>query len=106
MKVFSVKYSNDRLTLDLASENMVYGGKVWGSGGYDTGCSKTQLNLFRHMPSMIQAGTNSNHSGRSGWWLSGVASSAHFAIVGNIGRADVYLASYTNVSVRPLYLIS
>ena len=93
-------------TLDLASENMVYGAQINSSGRYDVGCSKTQLNLFRHMPSMLQTGTNSNHSGRYSWWLSGVASSPYFAFVSYDGLAAANFASLTYFCVRPLYLIS
>ena len=83
-------------TVDLMSETMVYGTKVWGNAGYDVGSDKTQVALFRLDPSKITT--------RSGLWLRSVYSAASFASGTNNGDADHYGASYS-FGIRPAFAI-
>lgn len=83
--------------IDLISEAMVYGQNAWRKNGYDVGCQKSQLSLFKHRHDMIQVG-------RSWYWLRDVSSSTGFA--GVDGGGDAY-GSDASVSggVRPFALI-
>ena len=83
-------------TIDLMSETMVYGCKVWANSGYDVGIDKEQLALFRHDHSRIV--------NRSYQWLRGVFSSAGFVIVGTNGDVDLTGAS-TSRGVRPAFAL-
>ncbi len=85
--------------IDLMNEHMVYGAYAWGGGsqnGYDTGCDKSQLALFRARPDLIV--------NRQNWWLQGVRSSAAFCCVGDSGSANTWGASNV-LGVRPAFLI-
>ena len=83
--------------IDLMSESMVYGQVAWRKNGYDVGCQKSQLSLFKQRHDMIQVG-------RVWYWLRDVCSAPYFAYV--YGSGD---ASYANASlsggVRPFALI-
>ena len=83
-------------TIDLMSETMVYGCKVWANAGYDVGIDKEQLALFRHDHSRIV--------NRSYQWLRSVYSSAYFALVGYNGLATDYGASASR-GVRPAFAL-
>jgi hypothetical protein len=83
-------------TVDLISELMAYGCKVWANAGYDVGIDKEQLALFRHDVSRLTT--------RSSWWLRSVSSSAAFACVGNHGYANDYNAS-NFLGVRPAFAL-
>ncbi len=84
-------------TVDLMNECMVYGHCAWASHpGYETGIDKSQLSLFRLRPERI---TN-----RATWWLRDVVSSASFAYVSSLGRANGNSASNA-FGVRPAFAI-
>ena len=89
-------------TIELMSEQMVYGGKVFAptSDGSSVPIVHTvankQLNLFRHRPDMI--------SNRQTFWLRDVVSAAAFAFVYAAGYASSYSAS-NSYGVRPAFPI-
>lgn len=83
--------------IDLMSETMVYGHKVWGMSGYEVGCQKQQFALFIHRHDMINIG-------RDWYWLRNVYSSAGFAYVSYDGVANTRGASNSG-GVRPYALI-
>lgn len=83
--------------IDLMSEAMVYGQNAWRRSGYDVGCQKSQLSLFKHRHDAIQVG-------RGWYWLRDVYSAANFADVSYRGIADNAGASYSG-GVRPFALI-
>lgn len=83
--------------IDLMDEAMVYGQVAWRKNGYDVGCQKSQLSLFKHRHDMIQIG-------RNWYWLRDVYSATNFTIVGIGGVARNYNASDSN-GVRPFALI-
>jgi hypothetical protein len=83
-------------TVDLISEVMAYGCKVWCNQGYDVGIDKEQLALFRHDVSRLTT--------RAGWWLRSVSSSAAFAIVIGNGGASRAGGSASN-GVRPAFAL-
>ena len=89
-------------TVELMTEQNVYGGKIFGAGNDGSSVpalytiDKSQFPLFSHDPSMI--------SNRQWFWLRDVVSAADFALVGSAG-----LAYYTGASaaggVRPAFSI-
>jgi len=83
-------------TVDIISEVMAYGCKVWGNQGYDVGIDKEQLALFRHDVSRLTT--------RSSWWLRSVYSSSSFAIVYAYGIAGTYNAQNSR-GVRPAFAL-
>lgn len=83
----------------LMSEAEVYGTTVWSSSGSDTGTGHHQFELFQMSRQAIN-----NRS--SYYWLKDVASSSNFAISYYTGTADYYGASYTNVCVRPRFILA
>ena len=83
--------------IDLMSEAMVYGQVAWRKNGYDVGCQKSQLSLFKHRHDMIQVEHN-------WYWLRDVFSELAFALVYNSGSANYDIASYSG-GVRPFALI-
>lgn len=83
-------------TVDLISEVMAYGCKVWANSAYDVGIDKEQLALFRHDHSRI--------ANRSHQWLRSVSSSAAFASVHYNGHASDSIASYSG-GVRPAFAL-
>ena len=89
-------------TVELMTEQNVYGGKVFGAGndgstvpGLHT-VDKSQFPLFTFRPDMI--------SNRQWFWLRDVVSAAYFANVNLSGRANCYSASYAG-GVRPAFSI-
>ena len=83
-------------SVDLMSETMVYGTKVWSNSGYEVGNDEGILPLFALNPS--------SRLTRTGWWLRSVASPSHFALVGGYGDAYYILAS-VSIGVRPCFAI-
>lgn len=89
-------------TVELMTEQNVYGGKIFGAGNdgsttpYLYTIDKSQFPLFAHDPSMI--------SNRQWFWLRDVVSAAYFANVALNGRADYYRASGA-AGVRPAFSI-
>lgn len=89
-------------TVELMTEQNVYGGKIFGAGNdgstipYLYTIDKSQFPLFAHDPSMI--------SNRQWFWLRDVVSAAFFAYVNNYGRAS-YSGASTNYGVRPAFSI-
>ena len=83
--------------VELMSEVMVYGTKVWANSGYEVGCINSQLPLFALAPEYIHR--------RFNYWLRGVESATGFALVNYSGHA-----SYSNASrshgVRPLFFVN
>ena len=89
-------------TVELMTEQNVYGGKIFGAGNdgstvlYLYTIDKSQFPLFAHDPSMI--------SNRQWFWLRDVVSAARFAGVANDGLATCNNASRDN-GVRPAFSI-
>ena len=79
----------------LCSENMVYGGRVWGSA-IDTGCASKQLAAFRHNRQLRKT---------TSFWLRAVSVSAGFAIAdsGGFAGSDGASGAY---GVRPYFLLA
>ena len=80
----------------LMSEVQVYGSMIWSSSAYDIMSACEQLPYFRYHRMREDTGTD--------WWLSGVSTSASFALVTPSGSANYYGASASN-GVRPLILL-
>lgn len=70
----------------LLTEVDVYGSSIWGNA-WDVGESNRQLPGFAMNPELLVK-LNPEDNSRSNWWLCTVASSAHFARVGNTGDAN------------------
>lgn len=89
-------------TVELMTEQNVYGGKIFGAGNdgstipYLHTIDKSQFPLFAHDPSMI--------SNRQWFWLRDVVSAAYFANVAYSGDAD-YSAASSGAGVRPAFSI-
>ena len=83
--------------VELMSEVMVYGTKVWANSGYEVGCINSQLPLFALAPEYIHR--------RFDYWLRGVGSATLFANVNSDGRANSYYAS-NSFGVRPLFFVN
>ena len=83
--------------VELMSEVMVYGTKVWGDSGYELGCLNEQFPLFRLNPESIHR--------RFNYWLRSVRSSTYFAIVAYDGTAGHYYAS-NSLGVRPFFFVN
>lgn len=83
--------------IDLMSESMVYGQGVWRKSGYDVGCQKSQLSLFKHRHDMIL-------SARDWYWLRDVYTENNYVRVNAMGFAIYDGASYSG-GVRPFALI-
>lgn len=83
--------------IDIMSEAMVYGQNAWRRNGYDVGCQKSQLSLFKYRHDMIQVE-------RSWFWLRDVIFSTHFSIVNSFGHAS-YSGASGSGGVRPFALI-
>ena len=99
----SSKYDN--CTVELMSEQMVYGSSIYGADTDPTSINvgfytydKSQLNLFKHRHDLIKPGT-------SGYWLRDVVSAAYFAFVYSLGFANYSRASYSS-GVRPAVAIA
>lgn len=92
--------------VNLMNENMVYGGRVWGSG-HDTGERTSQLALFHLNPSARIASYRGNRTDRRWYWLTAVASASRFAICGNDGAANYSDASFADGygGLRPHFLL-
>ena len=86
--------------LGLMKENMVYGSTVLSSSGYDVGCGKSQLALFKLDPTWING-----RASPYGWWLGCVASSSFFAGVSVYSVAYIDNASSPR-GVRPYLLFA
>ena len=83
--------------VELMSEVMVYGTKVWGNIGYDVGCLNEQFPLFRLNPDSIHR--------RFYYWLRSVASASDFDLVYYYGNASRDSASQA-FGVRPFFFIA
>lgn len=89
-------------TVELMTEQNVYGGKIFGAGNdgstipYLYTIDKSQFPLFAHDPSMI--------SNRQWFWLRDVVSAASFACVADDGGAVCDSAS-SGLGVRPAFSI-
>lgn len=83
--------------VELMSEVMVYGTKVWANSGYEVGCINSQLPLFALAPEYIHR--------RFDYWLRGVGGAADFTLVGYYGVANYYGAS-GSLGVRPLFFVN
>ena len=89
-------------TVELMTEQNVYGGKFFGVGNdgstipYLETIDKSQFPLFAYDPSMI--------SNRQTFWLRDVVSASRFANVAEDGFADYHSAIY-NLGVRPAFSI-
>lgn len=89
-------------TVELMTEQNVYGGKIFGAGNDGSSVpalytvDKSQYPLFAFRPDLI--------SNRQTFWLRDVVSAANFAIVTNDGAATCANASYVR-GVRPAFSI-
>ena len=89
-------------TVELMTEQNVYGGKVFGAGNDGSTVptlytvDKSQYPLFAFRPDMI--------SNRTWYWLRDVVSDAYFANVYNYGNAD-YTPASAACGVRPAFSI-
>ena len=89
-------------TVELMTEQNVYGGKIFGNQLNGTALpnsytvDKSQYPLFAFRPDMI--------SNRAWFWLRDVVSASYFAGVGGIGDAGYYYASGAG-GVRPAFSI-
>lgn len=89
-------------TVELMTEQNVYGGKIFGNSLNGTALAanytvdKSQYPLFAFRPDMI--------SNRAWFWLRDVVSASNFADVGNAGDADCASASDAG-GVRPAFSI-
>lgn len=83
--------------VELMSEVMVYGTKVWGNSGYEVGCLNEQFPLFRLNPESIHR--------RFAYWLRSVGSATNFANVNSSGNANSNYASYS-IGVRPFFFVN
>lgn len=89
-------------TVELMTEQNVYGGKIFGAGNDGSSVpalytvDKSQYPLFAFRPDLI--------SNRQTFWLRDVVSAAHFAYVNTNGSANYTNASYVN-GVRPAFSI-
>lgn len=73
--------------VNIMNENMVYGGKVFSSNGYDAGECNTQLPLFAFSPDFIP-GKRGKYGARYSFWLRSVANTLSFCAVGSCGNAE------------------
>lgn len=83
--------------VELMSEVMVYGTKIWANSGYEVGCINSQLPLFTLAPEYIHR--------RFIYWLRGVASPVTFSLVNIDGGSAGYYAS-SSFGVRPLFFVN
>lgn len=89
-------------TVELMTEQNVYGGKIFGAGNDGSSVpalytvDKSQYPLFAFRPDLI--------SNRQTFWLRDVVSAACFAYVSFSGYADYYYASFV-FGVRPAFSI-
>lgn len=83
--------------VELMSETMVYGTKVWANSGYEVGCINSQFPLFALAPEYIHR--------RFSYWLRGVGSATYFCYVGNAGSALADYAS-SSLGVRPFFFVN
>lgn len=89
-------------TVELMTEQNVYGGKVFGTGNDGSTVpalytvDKSQYPLFAFRPDLI--------SNRNWFWLRDVVSAARFAYVDGVGLAYYFDASYAS-GVRPAFSI-
>lgn len=83
--------------VELMSETMVYGTKVWANSGYEVGCINSQFPLFALAPEYIHR--------RFNYWLRGVWSATFFCAGGVYGGAGNYLASQS-LGVRPFFFVN
>lgn len=83
--------------VELMSEVMVYGTKVWGNAGYEVGCLNEQFPLFRLNPESIHR--------RFTYWLRSVGSATSFALVNSSGYAGNTYAS-SAFGVRPFFFVN
>ena len=96
-------------TVELMTEQMVYGGKIFGAAcdgttvPYLHTVEKSQLSLFRLCHEKTIA-TKLADGTRMWWWLRDVVSAANFAAVATGGRADYGGASSAG-GVRPAFAV-
>ena len=83
--------------VELMSEVMIYGTKVWGNSGYEVGCLNEQFPLFKLNPESIHR--------RFTYWLRSVGSAPSFACVGANGSAS-YGSASTVLGVRPFFFVA
>lgn len=83
--------------VELMTETMVYGTKVWANSGYEVGCINSQFPLFALAPEYIHR--------RFGYWLRGVRSATAFCLVGTNGDTGSTTASLS-LGVRPFFFVN
>lgn len=84
--------------VNIPSEPMIYGGRVFGSSAYDVGNKERQLQIFRF---------KKFSEGRLWFWLQAVASASRFADAAGDGYATYHDApsSYPSGGIRPYFLL-
>ena len=87
-------------TADLMTEQMVYGGKVFGSRSAGTNIPADYTIGHAQLP--LFALDHARICNRALWWLRDVVSAASFAYVYTDGYADCYIASNGN-GIRPAF---
>lgn len=83
--------------VELMSEVMVYGTKVWGNSGYEVGCLNEQSPLFRLNPESIHR--------EFGYWLRSVGSATGFAYASIYGSA-AFANATKSYEVRPFFFVA
>ena len=83
--------------VELMSETMVYGTKVWANSGYEVGCINSQFPLFALAPEYIHR--------RFDYWLRGVRPATTFCLVNYAGYASGDYASLS-LGVRPFFFVN
>lgn len=84
--------------VELMSETMVYGTKVWANSGYEVGCINSQFPLFALAPEYIHR--------RFTYWLRGVVSATYFCYVNYNGGAADYGSASHSYGVRPFFFVN
>lgn len=84
--------------VNVPSEPMIYGGRVFSSSAYDVGNKERQLQIFR---------LKKFSEGRSWFWLQAVASASRFTFADRLGYATYAdaSASGSDGGIRPYFLL-
>lgn len=84
-------------SVDLMSEIMVFGSKVWANSGWEVGMDTSILPLFALNPSA--------RNERAYWWLRGCVNSTSFTYVTALGQAGQNGASVEFSYIKPCFAI-
>lgn len=84
--------------VELMSEVMLFGTKIWANSGYEIGCLNEQFPLFRLNPESIHRRIVGS------FWLRNVISENSFSLMSTIGRA-IYQTASSNYAIIPFFFI-